>query len=480
MCQDSVRLTWPGKRDPLEMAPAPPLRLVEKWPGAGPSGRLLFGDNLAIMAALSGEQGPAIQLIYMDPPFRKERAWRQRAAHVDARPELEAFDDLWPGGMAQYLEWLGDRAWAAWRLLSTEGQLYLHLGTNVAAYARVLLDELLGPEALQNEIAWCYREAVNSRKRWNRKHDTILFYTRSQEYRFHPERVLQPYSAGQLSKYRLEDEHGPYRLMGRGIQGSPIRSQRDVPSQYEHIYPGLTYRHYLGAGTLPMDYWLIDIENQASARRTGYPTQKPEELLRRMLLASSDEGDLVADFCCGSATLAAAAAALNRPWICCDISPLALVAARRRLLGAGISFQVETVGELPRWEIPDGGIQARVIDGCLSITIEPGLAGQIGLWAVDACGQPGGAFRPCWHAARSRRKGGIDADVTLDLPPRTARNAAQDRRPGCDSPAAALPQAGRPVARILLWNLSGRAADFQVTPTSAGWNGSATVAQTLG
>lgn len=119
--------------------------------------------------------------------------------------------------------------------------------------------------------------------------------------------------------------------MGRGITDSPLRSKRDLPAEYETKYPGLTYRHYLGTGTLPVDYWQIDIENQASAKRTGYPTQKPEALLERIILASSNPGDLVADFCCGSGTTLAVAQRLGRLWLGCDSGAAAIRACRDRL-----------------------------------------------------------------------------------------------------------------------------------------------------
>ncbi len=177
-------------------------------------------------------------------------------------------------------------------LLAEDGVLYLHLDWQAAHYAKLLLDEIFGGERFQNEIIWCYREAINSKKRWNRKHDTLLFYSKGERFTFNYNRVQQPYAESNIRKYRHRDEKGAYRLMGRGIVNSPIRCKRDLPLEYETLYPGLTYRHYLGEGTLPVDYWNIDIENQASAKRTGYPTQKPEALLERILLASTNEGDL--------------------------------------------------------------------------------------------------------------------------------------------------------------------------------------------
>src|SRR5262249_46761831 len=156
--------------------------------------------------------------------------------------------------------------------------------------------EVFGPDRFQNELAWCYREAINSRRRWNRKHDNILFYTRDpQRFVFNADAVLQPHSETTRAKYRYTDERGRYRLMGRGIVGSPIRSARDIAPEWEKTHPELVYRHYQRAGAYPVDYLNIDIINQASHERLNYPTQKPEALLERLIRASSNAGDLVLD-----------------------------------------------------------------------------------------------------------------------------------------------------------------------------------------
>ncbi len=187
------------------------------------------------------------------------------------------------------------------------------------------------------------QKGINSKRRWNRKHDTILFYSKTDTFKFNPSAVLQPYSESTVSKFRHKDDRGPYRLMGRGIVDSPLRSKRDLAPDMEARFPELTYRHYLGEGTLPVDCWFIDIENQASARRTGYPTQKPEELLERILLASTDEGDLIADFCSGSGTTLAVAQKLGRRWIGCDIGEQAIEVSKKRLEGLGAGFGSESV-----------------------------------------------------------------------------------------------------------------------------------------
>ena len=120
--------------------------------------------------------------------------------------------------------------------------------------------------------------------------------------------------------------------MGRGIVDSPIRSARDVAPELERTHPELVYRHYLRAGTYGVDYWNIDVINQASHERVGYATQKPEELVERIIKASSNEEDIVADFFIGSGTTAVVAEKLNRRWIGCDLGRFAIHTTRKRLL----------------------------------------------------------------------------------------------------------------------------------------------------
>jgi site-specific DNA-methyltransferase (adenine-specific)/adenine-specific DNA-methyltransferase len=345
---DSVRLTWAGKRPARVPDPVPALNLV--GPAITSENRLIAGDNLAVMAALRPEFAGKLALIYLDPPFFTGKEWRAREPAPIQNPKSKiqnqtGFSDDWSGGMSAYLEWLFDRLSLAYSLLAPDGSIYLHLSWHSVHYAKLLMDEIFGVEQFQNEIVWCYREAINSKKRWNRKHDTLLFYSKGESFTFNCDTAREPYSETTLKKFRSRDAQGPYRLMGRGITDSPLRSKRDLAPEMETLFPELTYRHYLGEGTLPVDYWQIDIENQASKTRTGYPTQKPEALLERILLASSNEGDLVADFCCGSGTTLAVADRLGRRWIGCDAGSHAIDTSAKRLSRQGASFERWRAGE---------------------------------------------------------------------------------------------------------------------------------------
>lgn len=352
-----VELVWQGKRTAPVVPDAPPiLHCVERvgcQDNTGVCGRLIQGDNLLVLMALEQELAGQFRLIYLDPPFFTGADWfasvhRQTDNTADIK-RAAAFSDDWNGDLGAYLQWLYDRLVLCRALLAENGVLYLHLNWQAAHYAKLLLDEIFGVARFQNEIIWCYREAINSKKRWNRKHDTILMYSKGAQFTFNYDVVREPYAETNIRKYRYKDEKGVYRLMGRGIVNSPLRSKRDLPPHYEAEYPGLTYRHYLGEGTLPVDYWKIDIENQASARRTGYPTQKPEALLERILLASSNENDLIGDFCCGSGTTLAVAQRLGRRWIGCDMGDAAIETTRRRLTDmlkvSAIGFQYERAEE---------------------------------------------------------------------------------------------------------------------------------------
>lgn len=300
-----------------------------------PPNRLIKGDAAEVLPALASEFAGHVDVVYIDPPFFTGKRFTASAEHADegaAAGERPAYEDVWENGIDGYLQWLFLKLLQLRELLSECGSLYVHLDWRTVHLARSLLDEVFGVDCFQNEIAWCYREAINARKRWNRKHDVLLFYTRQRDsFLFNADAVLRPHMASTIAKYRHEDERGRYRLMGRGIQGSPICSARDVSPEWERTHPELVYRHYLRKGTYAMDYWNIDGINQASRERRNYPTQKPEALLERILLASSNPGSLILDCFCGSGTTPAVAARMGRRWIAADQGDLAIQTTRHRL-----------------------------------------------------------------------------------------------------------------------------------------------------
>jgi len=352
--------------------------------------RLIWGDKKYVLPALLEEFAGSVDLIYIDPPFATGDDFSFSVRVPDSPDdgsdsddvafikepgliEQKAYRDTW--GLSKdavargatrvdaYLRWISDTALLLRDLLSSTGSLYVHLDWRVSQHARLVLDEIFGSDRFQNEIAWCYREAINSTKRWNRKHDTILFYTKSpDQWCFNSNDVLQPHSPATIAKYKYQDDVGRYRLMGRGITGSPIRSARDVSPEWERTSPELVYRHYLRNGTYGVDYWNIDIINQAAAERTAYPTQKPEALLERILKASSKEGDLVLDCFAGSGTTAVTAEKLGRRWIAADLGRFAVHTTRKRLLTIPDvrPFVVQNLGKYERqlWQSAEFGESA--------------------------------------------------------------------------------------------------------------------------
>lgn len=298
------------------------------------NGLLIQGNNLDAMNSLLEKYQGKIKLIYIDPPYMTGLDFKTKNGSF-------AYSDKFT--LSEYLQFIYDRLSLMKLLLSEDGSIYVHVDYRTSAYIRLLMDEVFGTENFQNHIVWCYREAINSSKRWNRKHDDIMFYSKSSNFLFNSNNVLEPHSENTIKKYKYKDSSGYYRLMGRGIKGSPICSARDVSPEWEMTHPELVYRHYLREGSYPVDFWIIDIINQASNERLQYPTQKPEALLERIIKASSNEGDLVADFFCGSGTTIAVAQKLNRSWIGVDIGEEAICTIRSRLIALDAAFTIKKI-----------------------------------------------------------------------------------------------------------------------------------------
>lgn len=258
------------------------------------SNRLIYGDNLLAMAALlaGDDETPSmrgmIDLIYIDPPFDSKADYRTKITlpdtTIEQRPtviEQFAYSDTWSDGTASYLAMICPRLVLMRELLTVTGSIYVHLDWHVGHYVKLVLDDIFGRENFLNNVVWCYSTRQFSKRYWNRKHDDLLVYSRTpgqQTFNWDQEGVIEPYSDATIKKYRLKDENGYYRLCGRGIAGSPIRSAKDVDPKWELTHPHLVVRDYIGEGFAPHDYWKIDIVNQAAHERTEYNTQKPERL----------------------------------------------------------------------------------------------------------------------------------------------------------------------------------------------------------
>lgn len=311
-------LTWPTKSLP-DLQPAdlileavtypqaqgyPPLG---GYPEAVPENHLYLGDNLKLMAALLPQYEGRLDLIYADPPFFTNKRYPARigrgedSRHPQKWQLAEGYADHW-SDIDAYLDFLYPRLALMHRLLAPTGTLYLHLDWHADAYARLLLDEIFGRERLLNQIVWLYHGPSPIRHAFNRKHDTILVYTKSSEYTFNTDAVRQPYNPNTLKTFN----------------SSPKAGFGKIPD--------------LARGKVPEDWWYFPVVARLHNERSGYPTQKPEALLERILLASSNPGDLVADFFCGSGTFPRVAARLGRRFLAGDVTWRAVHTTRSRLL----------------------------------------------------------------------------------------------------------------------------------------------------
>ena len=283
---------------------------TNSWSVEGPN-LVVAGDNLPILRGLPDQ---SFQLIYIDPPFNTgkvqsrqslktvrtdtpvagSRVGFQGQTYETVRGKVTAYND----SFSDYWGFLEPRLDEAWRLLAPTGTLYLHLDYREVHYAKVLLDALFGRECFLNEIIWAYDYGGRSKRKWPAKHDNILVYVKDQKrYYFDSESVdREPYMA-----------------------------------------PGLVTPEKAARGKLPTDVWWHTIVSPTGKEKTGYATQKPEGILRRIIQASSRPGDWVLDFFAGSGTTGAVAGQLERRFVLIDENPEAIAVMCHRFSRANIS-----------------------------------------------------------------------------------------------------------------------------------------------
>lgn len=273
---------------------------VKVWDPHGDN-LVIHGDNGKILPHLPAE---SFQMIYLDPPFNTGRRQARQTlstrrsstgtrvgfqgqTYETVKGSLFSYND----SFQDYWEFLEPRLEQALRLLKPEGTLYLHLDYRESHYAKVLLDALFGRECFLNEIIWAYDYGARSKTKWPAKHDNILVYVKDpQNYYFNSEEVdREPYMA-----------------------------------------PGLVTKEKAEKGKLPTDVWWHTIVSPTGKEKTGYPTQKPEGIIRRMVAASSRPGDWVLDYFAGSGTLGAVAAKMQRRFVLIDQNPEAISVMKER------------------------------------------------------------------------------------------------------------------------------------------------------
>jgi site-specific DNA-methyltransferase (adenine-specific) len=274
---------------------------------------VVLGDNLTVLAGLADE---SFQMIYIDPPFNTGRT--QTRVNMTARSDPSALrkgfggrtyattplpTSSYPDHHDDFIAFIEPRLVLARRLLGPTGTLYVHLDYREVHYVKVLLDRLFSRACFLNEIVWAYDFGARSKSRWPAKHDTILVYVK------HPSRYY--FDASEVDREA-------------------------------YMAPGLVTREKAERGKLPTDVWWHTIVSPTGKEKTGYPTQKPEAIVRRMVLASSRPGDRVGDFFAGSGTLGAVAAAADRRFVLVDHNPAAVTVIHRRLAAAGVDFESYT------------------------------------------------------------------------------------------------------------------------------------------
>jgi DNA modification methylase len=318
-----VRLTWPGKDEPTTAPDA--------WLEPVRTGRsactLVEGDNLAALRALSARRSGEVTLAYLDPPFftGKEhvRITRKRDGHGKIlRSTSPAFDDRWDS-LPVYLQALRDRVAAARDLLADHGSLVLHLDPKTSHYAKLVCDEVFGPRCFASEIIWRYRRWPSKTKNFQRVHDVLLRFVKDPRVEPRFQQMYEPLAASTVATWGVQRQRAVV-----GASGVRTHSSKTADAS-----PGAP----LG------DVWEISIIGPVARERTGYPTQKPEALLERLIQACTAPDDLVLDPYAGSGTALVVAARLGRRVLGIDQSPEALEVIRQRLQVAGIDAAEERV-----------------------------------------------------------------------------------------------------------------------------------------
>ena len=271
---------------------------------------LYHGDNLdSMLDLLNRGYTNKLDLIYIDPPFFTKANYNKRVEIVlEGKKEVieyKAYEDIWKGGFREYLEELTIRLMLMKELMSNRGTIYVHIDFRTVHYIKLIMDYIFGIDNFLNEVIWSYKSGGTSNKHFSRKHDNILVYTKTKEYIFNPQKE-KSYNRG----------YKPYRFKGV-----------------------MEYEDALGWYTLVnlKDVWQIDMVGRTSGERVGYDTQKPENLLERIILSSSNDDSLIADFYAGSGTSLAVAQKHNRKWIGSDKGNSSKLTIMKRLGQMGIN-----------------------------------------------------------------------------------------------------------------------------------------------
>ncbi len=457
----TVRLEWDGKPERVERVTLP-FQTVETinesratrerdsgalFGGAeSPSDRrnmLVWGDNKLVIGSLLREYAGKVALIYIDPPFATGSDFSMRLqvgdTHLVKAPSIleeHAYRDTWGTGYNSYLSMMYERLVLMHNLLAETGSIYVHCDWRTSSHLRLVLDEIFGESNFRGEVIWQRTSAHSSAKRYGPVHETLLFYSKSDEYRWN--QSYQPYEEYYLDQFYTHYDGDGRRWRRSDMTGAGIRHGEtgtawrgiDVSAKGRHwAWPPAELDRMDAAGRIhwpekeggipqlkryadeqpgvPLqDVW-TDLKpmHNLSRERAGYPTQKPEALLDRIIRASSHEGDLVADFFAGSGTTAVVAEKLGRRWIACDLGRFAIHTTRKRLLDIPDCrpFDIKNLGsyERQRWQTETGnGALRAYLDTILAFYMAEPIEGFIHLHGRKA--------------DRMVHVGATDAPVTID------------------------------------------------------------------
>ena len=315
----SVLLSWPGHDQPSE--PSAAVR-IERVAGNCDDIRMVHGDNLGVLQAMGDQLAAQVTLAYLDPPFFTMREFdrvtrRRNGSEPPVRILTPAFDDHW-WGLEDYLGSLRDRLRALRAVLAPHGSVIVHVDPRTSHYVKVLGDSVFGPEAFASEIVWRYRRWPSRTPNFQRVHDVLLRWVADPLHKPRFTQLYEPLAASTVKTWGAGKQRAVVDEVGRRRRSSTLAEDS----------PGVP----LG------DVWDISIIAPVGRERTGYPTQKPEALLERLMLACTAPGELVIDPYMGSGTTLAVAARLGRRGIGMDQSHVAVAVARERLKAAGVRF----------------------------------------------------------------------------------------------------------------------------------------------
>ena len=308
-------LRWTGKR-PYESTQYYPAQLRERY-GEETNGwinKIFWGDNLQVMSHRLKEYRGKIDLIYIDPPFDSKSDYKKKikmkntgtALSDTSTFEEKQYGDIWTND--EYLQFMYERFILIRELLSERGSLYVHCDWHKVHHLRMVLDEVFGPSNFRNEVIWWYLWGGRGKTQWNSKHDNILFYSKSDNWTFNYMDVLD--------EHTLMTEGSKNRLNYAGAMVTTKSENSEIPQDK----------------VLPSDTWYIATINAMAKEKENYPTQKPEELLSKIILASSNPGDIVFDCFMGSGTTQAVAMKLGRRFIGADINLGSIQTTTKRLI----------------------------------------------------------------------------------------------------------------------------------------------------